>query len=84
MLSHDLAMTVVAERARAIRDVARARALPARPSLLARAVTRVAGALRPRPQPRAVRSPGTLARDLGGVVAGVSARAGDTHGQGAC
>ena len=84
MLSHDLATTLVAERDRVIRDAIRARALPARPSVLARAVARLAVAMRPYPEPRAPRSSGTIARELGGAVTGVSARAGDTHGQGAC
>jgi hypothetical protein len=84
MLSHDLATTLVAERDRAIRDALRMRALPARRSLIARAVARLAVAMRPYPEPRASRPRTTIARELGGAVTGVSARAGDTHGQGAC
>ena len=84
MLSHDLAMTVIAERDRAIRAAARAHLRPSRPSLAARTVARLGAALGGRPEPRAARSPRAIARELGDAVAGVSARAGDTHGQGAC
>ena len=89
MLSHDLATTFVADRDRAIRDASRARIVPARPSLVARVVSRLASSLRPRTSPRprpargATRVPGARARELGAVT-GVSARPGDTHGQGAC
>ena len=84
MLSHELATTVVAERDRAIRAAARAHLRPTRPSRAARTVARLGAALRGHPAPRTARSPRTIARELGGAVTGVSARAGDTHGQGAC
>jgi hypothetical protein len=84
MLTHDLAITLVAERERAIRDAIRSRGLPPRPSLVSRAWARLAGAMRPRGDRRASPSPRLTPRDLGGAVTMVSARAGDTHGQGAC
>ena len=84
MLSHDLATTVVAERDRAIRAAVRAHLRPTRPSLAARTVSRLGAALRGRPERPTARSPRAIARELGDAVAGVSARAGDTHGQGAC
>jgi hypothetical protein len=77
MLSHDLATTFVAERDRVIREATRARTLPARPSVLARIVARLAVAARPRPE-------APVARPRPSLVTGVSAGAGDTHGQGAC
>ena len=77
MLSHDLATTFVAERDRAIRDATRMRGLPSRPSRLSRLVARLAFTMRPRTERPSTRSARTL-------VAGVSARPGDTHGQGAC
>ena len=84
MLSHELATTVVAERDRAIRAAVRAHLRPTRPSLAARTMARLNAALRGHHERPAARSPRTIARELGEAVAGVSARAGDTHGQGAC
>ncbi len=84
MLLLDHAAALMADRERDIRDAARARQLPARPSLLARARRRLATALRPAPVRPAPRSPRALARGFGEAVGTVSSRAGDTHGQGAC
>jgi hypothetical protein len=83
MLSHDLATTVVTERDRVIRDVLRSHARPARPSLLARVVALLGGARQARPGRRPGAASTRLA-DMGGAVSAVSARARDTHGQGAC
>lgn len=84
MLQLDHAAALMADRERDIRDVARRRLVPVRPSFLARARKRLATALGPAPVPPAPRSPRVLGRGLGDAVGSVSTRAGDTHGQGAC
>jgi len=84
MLLLDHAAVMVADRERDIRDAARARRRPARPSYLARARDRLAEALRPASGRQVHGSPRTLARGFGESVNAASARAGDTHGQGAC
>jgi hypothetical protein len=82
MLSHDLATTIVAERDRAIREAIRARRVSARPSVVTRIVARFADAMRALAGSAASRQ--TLPRERRGPVPRVSARAGGTHGQGAC
>jgi hypothetical protein len=80
MLSHDLATTIVAERDRVIREAAHARRAPARPSAFSRLLGRLAirvdggGAVRPR----------RVESDPRVDVPRLSARARDSHGQGAC
>jgi hypothetical protein len=83
MLSHDLATAVVAERDRVIRDALRSHVRPVRPSLLARTVALLSGARQSRPGRRPAGASTRLA-DMSGAVTAVSARARDTHGQGAC
>lgn len=84
MLAHDLAAAMAVDRERAIRDTARLRLLPARPSMLARIRARFSSSVRPGPALPPARSPRRLAHGLGDVAGGVSGRAGGTHGQGAC
>jgi hypothetical protein len=84
MLQLDHAAVIVADRERDIAEAARARQRPVRPSYVARARDRLAEVLRPASGRQVHRSPRTLARGFGKSVNAASARAGDTHGQGAC
>jgi len=89
MFHLDHAVALVAERERDIREAARARQLPARFSFLTRARKRLAAVLLSMPEPPtperpSSRSPRVLGRGFEEAVSTVSARACDTHGQGAC
>ena len=85
MLGHELAVVVVADRERTTREALRVRRVTRRrpgSSSFRRALDAILG--RPPAVAPPVRSARALARDLGGAVSAVSARPGDTHGQGAC
>jgi hypothetical protein len=84
MLLIDHAAAIQADRERDIRAAARARMVASRPSIVARIRARIVARGRTEPTRPVTRSPRTLARELGDAVSAVSARASDTHGQGAC
>lgn len=84
MLAHELLGALAADRERTFRERRHARALARRGRAPSRLRDRLLAFLRPRPGLPPARSARVVARDLGGVAPGVSGRAGDTHGQGAC